>query len=34
VPAEATSASTSAAAIPPASRDLAAKPVKKRVAKK
>jgi excinuclease ABC subunit B len=31
---EATSTSTSAAAIPPASRDLAAKPVKKRVAKK
>jgi excinuclease ABC subunit B len=34
VPVEATSSSTSAAAIPPASRDLAAKPVKKRVAKK
>jgi excinuclease ABC subunit B len=36
VPAEATSTSTptSAAAIPPASRDFAAKPVKKRVAKK
>jgi len=34
VPVEATSSSTAAAAIPPASRDLAAKPVKKRVAKK
>ena len=34
VPVEATSSSTAAATIPPASRDLAAKPVKKRVAKK
>jgi excinuclease ABC subunit B len=34
VPVEATSSSTSAAAVPSASKDFAAKPVKKRVAKK